>query len=400
MIHLLLGTSGGGKSYEAVVYHILPALEKGRKVITNLPLNKEAFEAITPEAYKLIEFRTRPQPIRGYWTPTEDDAFQLYADDAFNEPDYRQRVFANVWDYYSDWKHEETGQGALFVIDECQYSIPRGRTNIEVEEYTALHRHYKVDIIYITQSYGKISKTIIDNLQMVYRVRKQTAFGRDTHYIRKVQDGVRGEVMSVQSREYNKAYFQLYKSHTQSNTGGNEASANDVVPIWKHWSVYGVGICFAIIVSTFVFGDVKNPLNVKPANKKNESNKTTHIMPKEHIKTAHIQYQQPQTYQYQPEKSYEEDLEPVEKEPPKHPFSHYTLYILSRYEYMIDNVKMTKYTIGIAQNGQIVSRINDKDLENSGYKLSHYSKCSIQIEFNEYLDWITCGEPQHSMVPA
>ncbi|EPW3551744.1 zonular occludens toxin domain-containing protein, partial [Pseudomonas aeruginosa] len=38
MINLILGQPGGGKSHEAVVYHVVPALNQGRKVITNLAL--------------------------------------------------------------------------------------------------------------------------------------------------------------------------------------------------------------------------------------------------------------------------------------------------------------------------------------------------------------------------
>ncbi|MBI5918423.1 MAG: hypothetical protein HY849_03485 [Nitrosomonadales bacterium] len=44
MINLLLGPPGGGKSYEATVYHVLPALAKGRKIITNLPLDLDRIE--------------------------------------------------------------------------------------------------------------------------------------------------------------------------------------------------------------------------------------------------------------------------------------------------------------------------------------------------------------------
>ena len=64
MINLLLGAPGGGKSYEAVVYHILPALEKGRKVITNLPLNIERIAAIDPAYSDLIEKRDETRAVR------------------------------------------------------------------------------------------------------------------------------------------------------------------------------------------------------------------------------------------------------------------------------------------------------------------------------------------------
>ena len=51
MINGLEGIPGSGKSYEATVYHVLAALQTGRLVITNLPLNVEVFAAIDP-AYR------------------------------------------------------------------------------------------------------------------------------------------------------------------------------------------------------------------------------------------------------------------------------------------------------------------------------------------------------------
>ncbi|MDF5473676.1 zonular occludens toxin domain-containing protein, partial [Vibrio parahaemolyticus] len=34
MIYAIAGRPGGGKTYEAVAYHIIPAIKEGRKVIT------------------------------------------------------------------------------------------------------------------------------------------------------------------------------------------------------------------------------------------------------------------------------------------------------------------------------------------------------------------------------
>jgi len=54
MINLLLGQPGGGKSYEAVAFHILPALAQGRKVITNMPLDLEHICSIDTSYRALI----------------------------------------------------------------------------------------------------------------------------------------------------------------------------------------------------------------------------------------------------------------------------------------------------------------------------------------------------------
>lgn len=51
------GIPGSGKSYEAVAFHILPALKNGRKVITNLPLEIEQIRIINPDWVNHIEVR-------------------------------------------------------------------------------------------------------------------------------------------------------------------------------------------------------------------------------------------------------------------------------------------------------------------------------------------------------
>lgn len=218
MYNLLIGPPGGGKSYEAVVYHVLPTLESGRKVITNLPLNVAEFAKIDARFPSLIELRTKP---KGQSSP---------------------HVFGNIEDYGDDWRHPETGQGPLYAIDECHKPLRRGRTLIAVEEWYAEHRHEGADVLLMTQSYGKVSKDITDSAQVVYRVKKMTAFGDDTRYIRKVQDGVRGDVLSTSERTYESRYFRLYKSHTRSVAAVLEADARDISPAFKKWLRAGYAV--------------------------------------------------------------------------------------------------------------------------------------------------------------
>jgi zona occludens toxin len=86
MINGLEGIPGSGKSYEAVVMHVLPALKAGRKVITNLPLLVDKFSALDPSYGDLIELRTKPQKVLGVWDAEavddvgNGDAFRLFSD--------------------------------------------------------------------------------------------------------------------------------------------------------------------------------------------------------------------------------------------------------------------------------------------------------------------------------
>lgn len=262
MINGIEGISGSGKSYEAVAFHILPALQAGRLVITNLPIVVPMFTAINPDYARLIEVRTRAQPVRGTWDFTRVDehgngeAFQLFPEGH----DYARRVeirtrgesfqlfsegrvypvpssvspFSHVWDYYSTWKHPVTRQGPLFVIDEAHVPLPRLTADAQVREWFSLHRHFNVDVLLMSQRFRKIHPDISENTAILVRCRKADILGRQNSYIRKVHSGYPGGVVSTEERPYKPEYFPLYKSHTQGNSVA-ESSASDVKPFTVKW---------------------------------------------------------------------------------------------------------------------------------------------------------------------
>lgn len=235
MINGLEGIPGSGKSYEAVVFHVLPSLQKGRRVITNLPLFVEALVAIDPAYVDLIELRTRSMPVLGIWDAEAIDvngngsAFQLadvrHFDAVKNVP-----VFGSVWDYYSAWKHPTSGMGPLFVIDECHLALPAVHTSQEVIEWYKLHRHFNADVLLMTQSFRDINQPTARLMAMLIRCRKADILGRKDSYIRKVHAGYRGAVISTSERKYESQYFGLYRSHTQGNSVA-ESIAQDVAPL-------------------------------------------------------------------------------------------------------------------------------------------------------------------------
>jgi zona occludens toxin len=276
MINGLEGIPGSGKSYEAVVYHVLEALKRGRLVVTNLPLIVPMFAAIDPRYVDLIELRSRPKPVLGTWDANRVDdkgngnAFALWTKEEEEEASSgrgalvldggqvrlgRQvsesvAVFGHVWDYYHEWKHPDTGQGPLYVIDECHVALPKVGTDAQVIQWFKLHRHFNADVLLMTQNFRDMCGPIANLLGMLVRCRKADFLGKPNRYVRKVFAGFRGAEVSRDEREYLAQYFPLYKSHTQGNSVA-EAGASDVQPFivkWKRFT-WAYAVCSVLLVA-------------------------------------------------------------------------------------------------------------------------------------------------------
>ncbi|HHX8453039.1 TPA: zonular occludens toxin domain-containing protein [Vibrio diabolicus] len=102
MIYAIVGRPGGGKTYEAVAYHIIPAIKDGRKVITNITLNIDWFVKVFGE-----DVRELIKIVDGRLTDFGSTS----------------RPFSQIEDYSDEWRNEK-GQGPLYVVDEAHMSLP------------------------------------------------------------------------------------------------------------------------------------------------------------------------------------------------------------------------------------------------------------------------------------
>ncbi|HWP19273.1 MAG TPA: zonular occludens toxin domain-containing protein [Burkholderiaceae bacterium] len=388
MINLLLGAPGGGKSYEANVFHILEALKQGRKVITNLPVNVDAYAAIDPAFRGLLEVRTRPQPIRGRWDPgAVSGAYQLFEDGHVDDPPQGARVFGGVWDYFDTWRHPEKGFGPLYVIDECHLALPAKATDRAVEEWYSLHRHFNVDVLLLTQSYGKISAAIRDLVQIVYRVRKNVALGSTSSYTRKVQDGLRGAVMNETIRRYKPEYFKLYRSHTQG-VATDELNASDVKPLWKHWSVYGAIACFTVVGLMAASGEVKNPLTQAQETIKGQAGgKVKQEAQRVTVSTASQSHAAPAAPPASAVPASVDQVEGAAADP--EPYADKMLHLTGLVEFRGRKV----WTLVVSQSGVVVERLTSVELEQAGYKWRGLSACAGIATFGRKSIAVTCDAP-------
>ncbi|ELA8374250.1 assembly protein [Vibrio alginolyticus] len=224
MIYAIAGRPGGGKTYEAVAYHIIPAIKEGRKVITNITLNIDWFVKIFGE-----DVRELIKIVDGRLTDFGSTS----------------RPFSQIEDYSDEWRNEK-GQGPLYIVDEAHMSLPSRGLPAAILEWFSIHRHYGVDIILLTQNIRKVHRDIKDMIEVTYRCTKNTAMGSSNSYTKKVQDGCNGEVVNTSIRSYKSEYFPFYKSHSQSNKHVQEAQAKDIRPFWKRWPVIGTALLLGI----------------------------------------------------------------------------------------------------------------------------------------------------------
>lgn len=368
-VNILLGVPGSGKSYEAVAFHIIPAIEDGRKVVTNLPLNIQHFKDV--------------------YGQDKADLIHIITSTSQNPI-----PFKTVEDYQDDWKNEK-GQACLFVIDECHRPLPLGSTDKKIEDWFAEHRHKGHDVLLITQSYGKISKPIRDIIHIVYRVRKNVALGSSSSYVRKVQDGLRGEVVNTAIRKYDPKYFPFYNSHTQSNKSIEEAFAKDIIPIWRNWTFLGAAILIPIglyflLSRPMPFNQTAKPL-IKPVQQQSVQTSPVQRSSAQQDTNSKLNANQPEQM--------ESKTKDHDKVAANHPFYKLQMHIGGYLETdkITNNIKtLFIYNVLLSQNGQVMATITDRDLIRAGYTIESFGACLMKITYNNFFDYITCDSPRVS----
>lgn len=114
------GLPGSGKSYEAMVRHVVPAVQKGRQVIAHV--NGIDHDRIAEVAAVPVD-------------QVRDLVKEISADQVLE-----------IWKHVPD--------NALVLIDELQNYYPTTRTKPgpEITKFVAENRHHGLDIIYMGQS--------------------------------------------------------------------------------------------------------------------------------------------------------------------------------------------------------------------------------------------------------
>lgn len=277
MITLLLGKPGSGKSHEAVETYVLPNLKKGRKIITNLPLNETLIYEVFPDVKEkgLLEIKkgTDGQPY-----------------DAFSSPD----------DFIDEWRDEKTNQGAMIIVDEAHFCLDRNLSIKKlkpIEDWFSVHRQHGSDVVLITQTEKKITTRVLQMCEIFIRVRKLGLFGgvasvfrggADNMYIKHTLSSLdKGEKpIKSEQKKYKSSVHKFYNSHLMA--GGAVVESNDfkvskialIKNTWWFWLIclMVLYLCYKIFLS----GDSVNPF--EPPKKTAEISKSVGVPPSQNPK--------------------------------------------------------------------------------------------------------------------
>ncbi|MCE7575776.1 zonular occludens toxin domain-containing protein [Aliivibrio fischeri] len=364
-ITLLKGKPRSGKSYEAVRYHILPAIQEGRKVVTNIPLNVDEFVKI---------FGTQVREL-----------IDVYPFD-FKNPYGNERglpYLSDPEDYikYETWKDDNAKEyGPLFVIDECHFHFPTHTTGKSVIpqdltqkqlNFFSGHGHWGFDFLLLTQSDRKLNKLLREDIEICFEVRKVRAHS-DSSYSRKTS--YYGEpratgLINTEVRKYESQYFALYKSHTQSNAPVEEAAVKDI----KKWYHSGMAKMTIFMFSLSFFGLMYLIFG------SNETSASTPV----------VSTQSPPEASPAPKKS------PVITQKYRDiPFSNFDLYISgysdSSYYDSEGRWHLQHDVYFEAEKAGYIVSLKLSDLFLAGYDVSVYGDCMVRLTYGDYSKLIYC----------
>lgn len=219
------GLPGSGKSYEALVKHIIPSLEKGRKVFARL--NGFNYEKVSE-----LTGRTVDELKELYTEVTEEQVHEVY---------------------------DIVENDCLLVIDELQNFFPSGRSKMsdKMTQFIAEHRHKGIDIICMGQALSDCHLTWKRRIERKITFLKMSMVGMDNKYRWEMYqgsiNGAKGDItfkkVKSGTEKYDSKYFGSYLSH-QLTTDNTDVYSDDRVNIFKskQFKVY-----LPIFLCVFVF---------------------------------------------------------------------------------------------------------------------------------------------------
>lgn len=226
------GLPGSGKSYGVVENVVIPALESGRHIITNIPLKLGRLSDDFPKG-KVTLFDNKD---------AEDDPGFF---------DLERHPAGVIWIIDEAWRFWKSGMKATNIPQNQKEFFTEHRHNVGEDGRTN-------EIVLVTQDLAQLCAFVRGLVEETYRAVKLTAIGQKNKYRVDVYMGAAtgqkpGKPMRQLYGSYKPDIYQYYKSHTRNKTdfaAGMEEKADDRANVLKH-PLIKFGIPVAILIMAF-----------------------------------------------------------------------------------------------------------------------------------------------------
>lgn len=194
------GLPRAGKSYDAVLSHLVPALAAGRHVYARL----NGLDHSKIAAYLQVEVSEIVERLHLVGPDSKEGV----------EPSERERIFneqkAAVYALADVVKPD-----SLIIIDECHDFYVSGRQELppEQERFFAMHGHAGLDIVLISQFWKRLHSAVRGRVERKNLFRKMTAVGMKNRYVVAFYAAIapdKFEKVGSEIRKYDPRIFDLY----------------------------------------------------------------------------------------------------------------------------------------------------------------------------------------------
>ena len=216
------GLPRSGKSYEALVSHIIPSLKKGRKVHARINgLNYEKIAQLCDLSLEEV-----------------------------------QALLFHITEEQVPDVHEHVTNDSMVILDELQNFFPSGRGKLSdgITKFVTEHGHRGIDIVAMGQSIADCHNLWRRRTQRKIQFLKLDMVGSDKRYKWSAYQGsldgkgdIRFTFVKSGTKKYDEKYFGSYASH-QSETENTDNYEDDRLNVLKSNGVkYGVPV-FALVL--------------------------------------------------------------------------------------------------------------------------------------------------------
>lgn len=232
------GLPRSGKSYEAVLHHILPALRAKRHVYVRLngvgeKLDKIALHLSMPEdeVRSLVHVMGDKEVVEWCVCDTDNDGGVSFP-------------------------HIE--KHALVVIDEAHEYWPTNRANLpeRAANFFAKHGHISLDMVIISQDCKDLHRLIIRRMAKKNTYTKLDALGSDQRYSVRFYAATgtgKYETVGTETRKYDPAVWDLYHG-VQPGIESNEVYKGNTRTLWRTLRGPTILMGLGLIVGVFMLG--------------------------------------------------------------------------------------------------------------------------------------------------